>query len=312
MTNRKALGMTAVLLGMVMVWNGCSAVQVRDRTYLQAIEVKNADQTEVQLHDFETPGILSETAGDNLDAALQKASVFIGKELFLGHLELIAYASPAFTERLSQCMEEYRLSPACKVLGLTKGQTLEETDTQHLMEQLRRAEDSGLFPETDLFSVQRELEGTGGTALMPVLTRDGDFAAAVVTAKQFCGVVSEKAAAGLCWLRGDNYPKQLALSEKENFDISYGTIRLSAYAEDDHVAVTAVVHLQGKGDFDQAAALIKSQCQAAITETVKECHADVFDIEACLRSQCYAYLEKTTWDEVLKNITFEIQVVDRL
>ncbi len=308
----KIFGMAAVLISVVFLCSGCSAVQVRDRAYLQAIEVNTDDRaTFLQLHDFETEGLLAEGDGKNFDSALQNASVPLGKELFLGHLELIAYGVPSCTARLSQWMDDYRLSPSCKVLGISTQETLREKDTLLLTEQLRRAENSGILPKTDLFTILRELDGASGTALMPIT--DGDkFAVAVVTAEDSLGLLSEEAAVGLCWLRGDNYPEQLALSENESYAVSYGAIRTTADIVGGHAVVHAVVHLRGEGDFEKTAALVKKQCEAAIRETVEQKQADVFDIEACLRSHCYAYMTKTPWDEVLEQLVFEVQVVERL
>lgn len=311
MRNERFYGAAAILIGIAVLFGGCSSVQVRDRAYLQAMEINENEAVEVQLHDFQTEGVLAAGNGKNLDSALQSTSVQLGKELFLGHLELIACAAPSCTAMLSKWMEDYRLSPACKVLGLPQQITLEERDTLRLTEQLRRAENSGILPETSLFTILRELDGAGGTALMPVFDEE-EFTAAIVTEDGFSDVLSEEAVTGLCWLRGENYPEQLAISADESYAVSYSAVRLYAKMNDGHAVVTAAVHLRGEGDFDKAAALVKSQCEAAVQETVENQQADVFDLEACLQSQCYEYVTTTPWNEVMEHLTVEVQVMERL
>ena len=60
-------------------------------------------------------------------------------------------------------MSDYRLSPACKIVGLPDNTTLAETDTSELTQQLRQAETRGMLPETDLFTILREWDSASGT-----------------------------------------------------------------------------------------------------------------------------------------------------
>ena len=127
---------TAVLL----CSSGCTATQVRDRAYLQAMELQTPQTPTVQLHDFHTEKTAVSGDGATLADAIINAAVPAGKDLFLGHLELIAYQDPAYGAQLDQLMSDYRLSPACKIVGLPDGTTLAETDTSELTQQLRQAE----------------------------------------------------------------------------------------------------------------------------------------------------------------------------
>ena len=105
---------TAVLL----CSSGCTATQVRDRAYLQAMELQTPQTPTVQLHDFHTEKTAVSGDGATLADAITNAAVPAGKDLFLGHLELIAYQDPAYGAQLDQLMSDYRLSPACKIVGL--------------------------------------------------------------------------------------------------------------------------------------------------------------------------------------------------
>lgn len=286
---------------------GCSAVQVRDRTYLQALELKQEDELIVQLHDFQEPVAIAESTGESVENALAKSAVVTGKELFLGHLELIAYADPSFSAQLDAWMTQYRLSPSCQVLGLAAGETLEDQDTALMVEQLQYAQENGLMPKTNLYTILREFAGSSETALMPFLS-NGGFSAAVITKNNFCGSLSADAVAGLCWLRDDSYPNEIALSNGENYFLTSASTRLSAEVRDNHIAVTIFIRIQGDGEFSKAADVIQIQCKAAIQETVIERHADVFDLEACLKSQCYHYIVDKGWEEAISNATFTIEI----
>ncbi|MFR3812069.1 MAG: hypothetical protein ACLTXT_06390 [Ruminococcus callidus] len=109
---------TAVLL----CGSGCTATQVRDRAYLQAMELQTPQTPTVQLHDFHTEN--RRLRGRcNACRCHHKCRCPAGKDLFLGHLELIAYQDPAYGAQLDQLMSDYRLSPACKIVGLPDGTT---------------------------------------------------------------------------------------------------------------------------------------------------------------------------------------------
>ena len=239
---------TAVLL----CGSGCTATQVRDRAYLQAMELQTPQTPTVQLHDFHTEKTAVSGDGATLADAITNAAVPAGKDLFLGHLELIAYQDPAYGAQLDQLMSDYRLSPACKIVGLPDGTTLAETDTSELTQQLRQAETKGMLPETDLFTILREWDSASGTALLPLVTADG-FSAAVVTKEKVVMALSEDAIAGLCWLRGDNFPGQITASGGEAFHVTSARTQLSAEEKQDRIRVTAAVTLHGSGDSDAAA-----------------------------------------------------------
>ena len=146
-------GLTAAVL---LLCTGCAATQVRDRAYLQAIELRSPDTPTVLLHDFHESKAIAYGKGSSVSQAVANAAVPVGKTLFLGHLELIAYENPAFGEQLDDLMQQYRLSPACKVACSDDGITLAQEDTTKTVEQLRQAEHAGQLPETDLFTILRE------------------------------------------------------------------------------------------------------------------------------------------------------------
>ena len=72
--------------------------------------------------------------------------------------------------------------------------------------------------------------------------------------------------------------------------------------------VTAAIFLEGEGDFEAASQEIARLCQAAFRETVSEYHADVFDVEPCLWSQCYKDMEQSDWKTAAGQMHFSVQV----
>lgn len=286
---------------------GCNAVQVRDRTYLQAIELQHVSEPVLQIHDFTTEGALASGTGKTIPSALSAAAVPVGNSLFLGHLELIAYQDTAFGGALEQLAADHRLSPACKVLLLSQNQTLEQLDTSQLTQQLQQAEENGVLPKTDLFTILGEWDGSSGTALLPILTKDG-FSAAVCTRTQLCAVLSQDAVAGLCWLRDCQTPEEITLGEKKSYSVHSASVRRTASETSDGAEITYHIRLKGAGDGAAAAKRIRQQCEAAIQETVTVCHGDVLEWEACLWNQCYSYTAETNWEKILSQLSFSVDV----
>ncbi|MCD7959195.1 MAG: hypothetical protein LUF89_06880 [Ruminococcus sp.] len=311
MVHRKAacLWSLALLFGTA---TGCGSVEVRERTYLQAVEVDatQSDAVSLQLHDFFSSDPIAICTGDSLSAVLSQSAVQTGKSLFFGHLELLAYSCIDRQQNLSQWMEDFRLSPSCQVLGLAQGVSLEQTNTTLLVEQLQYAQESGVISTTNLFSILKELSGSSGMALIPVYENDS-ISMAIVTEESFCGFLSTDAVKGLCFLRGDAYPTFVELPQGDSYKINVAHTEMDAVETNDGITVTITVTLDGVGNFDIVAATIQAQCNAAIEETITAFSADVFGLEACFQSQCYGYFENVQWEQAVSSAVFEIVVKEK-
>ena len=79
----------SLLLCLSLCCSGCSATQVKDRLYLQSLELSNYRYPTVQLHAFQSEEADCSGSGSTLSAALESAEIPAGKSLFLGHLELL-------------------------------------------------------------------------------------------------------------------------------------------------------------------------------------------------------------------------------
>ena len=138
------------------------------------------------------------------------------------------------------------------------------------------------------------------------MTEDG-FSAAIATKTNLSAALSPDAVSGLCWLRGDNYPEQFS-TESGSYTVSSAKTQLSAEKLPDGFHVTAAIFLEGEGDFEAASQEIARLCQAAFRETVSKYHADVFDVEPCLWSQCYKDMEQSDWKTAAGQMHFSVQV----
>ncbi len=163
------------------------------------------------------------------------------------------------------------------------------------------------MPQTNLYTILKELAGASASAVMPIYS-NGAFSAAIITETQLHENLSADAIAGLCWLRGDAYPSVITLPNGENYFVTSASTQLTAKQVENHAEITVSITMRGDGSFQEAAEIVQQQCETAIAETVTQCHADVFGLEACLRSQCYQYVTAVSWEEVLSNVTFSVEI----
>lgn len=294
----------SLLLASTLFLSGCSATQVKDRLYLQSIELSHARHPTVQLHAFAADQADYSGSGVTLHAALEDAEIPAGRELFLGHLELLCLQDTAFVGQLTELLQSYRLSSGCKVIYTTR--SLESVNTETLLESLEREEQNGRLPETDLLTILKELSNSSHTALLPYCLTTG-FSLVLIQPNGVKGTLSNEAIEGLCWLRGENYPERVSVSYEEqasDFFIENATTKLTAAVDSGIPVVTVSITLQGKGDAVALREQLEAACQAAEEETVKKYKADVIGLEACLRQQCYELYAEQDWEGLLHTVTF--------
>ena len=69
----------SLLLCLSLCCSGCSATQVKDRLYLQSLELSNYRYPTVQLHAFQSEEADCSGSGSTLSAALESAEIPAGK-----------------------------------------------------------------------------------------------------------------------------------------------------------------------------------------------------------------------------------------
>lgn len=294
----------SLLLAGTIFLSGCSVTQVKDRFYLQAIELSHYRYPTVQLHAFTSDQADCTGSGTTLHAALEDAEIPAGRELFLGHLELLCLQDTAFAGQLTELLQSYRLSSGCKVIYTAH--SLESVNTEELLENLKQEEQNGRLPKTELMTILKELSNSSGTALLPFCLTTG-FSLILIQPDGAKGTLSNEAIQGLCWIRGENYPERVSISEEEqasDFFIEHAATKLTATVNSGIPVVTVSITIQGKGDAVALREQLETACQAAEEETVKKYKADVIGLEACLRQQCYELYAEQNWDGILHTVNF--------
>ncbi len=153
---------------------GCTTetTEVRERMYIQCMVFEeNSEKTVLTLYPFEGAGEPLSGSGKTIYEAVEDAAVRGGKDVFLGHTELLCFKSPGFTEKLQSCLTEYRLSPSCKILYLHETDLPPDTDTTLLTDSLTLEMEKSRIPKTDLFTVLSNEEES--VMLIPALTKKG-------------------------------------------------------------------------------------------------------------------------------------------
>lgn len=308
---RKFFGV--IFCACTLLCTGCSrsVTEVRDRMYIQGAAFGGSRTlTELTLYPFEGTGETLSGEGLTMAAAVEETSVKSGKSVFMGHLELLCFDRASFTDSMQECMEEYRLSPACKLLYLHETELPEGIDTTLLTDQLRQEEENGRIPETDLFHVLSECAGGDGTALVPALTEKG-LAMCILDGEEVLGTLSDHAVQGLCWIRGENYPKRISVAGNDsmvNYEVYSAQTELSAEIRNGIPHVTVTIRIRGSGNSEAAKRLIKASCSIAIEEAVKDMHADVIGLDACLRKDCPEYYAQQDFETAKFAAVFDVVV----
>jgi hypothetical protein len=299
------------LLPLLLCSTGCTATQVKDRLYLQALELSQATQPSVQLHPFSTSSESTSTysgRGATLATALEATEISSGKSLFLGHLELLCLHDAAFVGELPDLIQSYQLSFGCKAIYTSN--TLTDTDTEALLESLKQEEQNGRLPETDLLSILKESSGTTGIALMPIRITNR-FSMVLIQPDGIQGTLSSDAVQGLCFLRGKNYPDHITVSTDDttsDFFITHAITKYHAVIANGIPIVTVSLTLWGTGDADALQTRLETICEAAETETVTQYRADVIGLEDCIRQQCYAFYQEQDWNSILHTVQFQNEI----
>lgn len=170
---RHLLNFTACLMAIASL-TGCvtDTTEVRERMYIQCMVLDESDdKTFLKLYPFEGNGEPVTGSGASIYEAVEDAAVRSGKDVFLGHTELLCFKDTDFTETLLSCLTEYRFSPSCRLLYLHQIDLPDGTDTTLLTDSLTIEMEKGRIPETDLFTVLSKHDVND--ILLPALTENG-------------------------------------------------------------------------------------------------------------------------------------------
>lgn len=296
----------------ILFLTGCKKnyTEVRDREYVQSAVFMDNGKISLALYPFEEEGRVSYGSGSDISEALGDSEVTAGREMFMGHLELLCFDSPDFTEELESCLFDYRISPGCRLLYLYGSGLSEDCDTTQLTDRLTMEEKKGNIPKTDLFHVLSESKGVDNTMLVPVLTNRG-IAMCILKKGSKPYVLTERAAEGLCWLRGENYPERVYIEGNngtESYEIDSARTDISVIIEQGIPHANVKIRIKGRGNGQAAESVITALCKDAERETIKRAKADVIGFGKYLARDCPEYYEANDFETAKWAVVFEYDV----
>lgn len=291
---------------------GCKKnyTEVRDREYVQSAVFKDNGGTSLALYPFEEEGRVSYGSGANISDALENASVIAGHEIFMGHLELLCFDRTDYADELESCLFDYRISPSCRLIYLYNTQLPEECDTTLLTDRIEMEEEKGHIPKTDLFHVLSEMSVRDETALVPAAAERG-MVMCILKKGGSPYILSERAAEGLCWLRGENYPERVYIKGNngtETYEIDSARTEISVRIEKGIPHAEVKIRIKGRGNGQAAESVITALCKDAERETLKRAKADVIGFGKYLARDCPEYYGANDFETAKWAAVFEYDV----
>lgn len=124
---------------------------VSRRAYVRTAAI---DGTTLTLAFFSGEAPVSVSA-DDLEKAKSKAEVEIGKEIFVGHTELILLSDCNSREILEHIFRQWKPSPSCMILEINEngGEAIKNRDPEELTGAVKVAIEQGKLPECDIINV---------------------------------------------------------------------------------------------------------------------------------------------------------------
>ena len=164
-----------LLAAAALCFTGCSSNGlVHDKNYVRAASVTSGSEVEVTFSFFsEDQPPLTVSAGD-LDSALDAAQLSTGKTLFTGFTELLIINSDTPAELLEYMLDEWTVSPTCKVAYSSSGsELLMDSSAEKLRGSVEEAVRLGTAPDSDIVTVLKELltDGSAELAALPDTTK---------------------------------------------------------------------------------------------------------------------------------------------
>lgn len=94
-------------------------------------------------------------SADDLEKAKSKAEIEVGKEIFVGHTELILLSDCDSREILEYIFRQWKPSPSCMVLNVSEngGEAVKNRDPEELSGAVKIAVEQGKLPECDIINV---------------------------------------------------------------------------------------------------------------------------------------------------------------
>ncbi len=291
----------AALLLPLLLLTGCSSETFSDRLYTRAIGLTDRSGLQMSVQVFEEDGCRTVQA-QNIEEALRLEQAIAGGRVFVGHTELLCLDGTCTLEEAQSLFFGQGLSPGCKLLYAEPETYLKNTDSTAAVHTLRMAERNGLTPVADLSTALEEWLGAWKTALVPSSTDELPTFILLHTDGSF-SKLSEKAAAGMRWLRRNTGSFSVAL-DGGKIETSVSRIRLYRYTTDDVLCYEVHIRTQSSQEKQRQALAeqVQEECEAAVGEMLAA-RADVIGMQDVLERNGKTLDENIPKVQVTVNVT---------
>lgn len=334
-TNPKKRVLFKIILISIPFWcmlmlSGCfstSSIEVRDRSFVQAIGIGGEDTPTVALSIFagkdEEPDIYT-GKGTTIFEAIADAECSQQKNLFIGHIELIALDEGNIRGHLESLLTNNHISPGCITFFSQENpqEVFKSENSRDLLDRISINSKNGVISQRSISYVLEDLLGMDNAAAIPVY--DGEaLRMGIIDNDSVITILSEEEAQGLSWLSGTinthTMPVETDSDTIINIRISNASARVDTVVEDGKIASVFQITfsasvLEKNYEIEDIKGLaedkIKALCRSAVLRTASELGVDVFNIEKSIKAADFNFYSqnKENAEQLLKSINFEFDV----
>lgn len=322
----KALCLT---LSLPLILSGCnnSAIEVRDRAFIQAIGIDGEENPSVVVsifgNDDNEDYSIYGGEGKTIFEAIADAETKQDKNLFIGHIELIALGKRNLREDLEILLSNSHISPSCTVVysDMNAGEIISDKNSWDLLETIKIKSKNGYISRKSVINVLDDLLGSDKAAAIPII-EDDEINMAIIGENGLKGILTKTESQGLSWLSESIKTLTLPIEmENEIINLRVESVKSRVTSAIDGNKITTTFYISFTGDVleknytleqisESAQQTITSLCQSAVQRTVHSLNVDVLNIEKSIKAADYNfYIEnKDNWSEMLKSVNFKYEV----
>ena len=322
----KALCLT---LSLPLILSGCnnSAIEVRDRAFIQAIGIDGEENPSVVVsifgNDDNEDYSIYGGEGKTIFEAIADAETKQDKNLFIEHIELIALGKRNLREDLEILLSNSHISPSCTVVysDMNAGEIISDKNSWELLETIKIKSKNGYISRKSVINVLDDLLGSDKAAAIPII-EDDEINMAIIGENGLKGILTKTESQGLSWLSESIKTLTLPIEmENEIINLRVESVKSRVTSAIDGNKITTTFYISFTGDVleknytleqinESAQQTITSLCQSAVQRTVHSLNVDVLNIEKSIKAADYNfYIEnKDNWSEMLKSVNFKYEI----
>lgn len=325
--SRKIKSPLAVLLCTApLIFSGCSnsAIEVRDRAFVQAIGIDGFQKPVVAVSIFgDEENSTFEGSGATVFEAISNAEANQSRNLFIGHIELIAIGKSSTKETLEALMTNNRITPSCSIVYCddSAADLIADKSSLDLLETVKIKSKSGIISKRSISAVLDDMLGSDNAAAIPIVSGN-EISMAVIDENGLIDTLSKDEALGLSWLCSSIKTLTMPVETGEkpvNLRIENVKTKVSSSIDGKKIKVNFSISFNGtvlekNVNIDSikniAKEKIRTLCQSAVSKTVNELSVDVLSIEKSVKAADFNfYLDnKDNFNQLLSNAEFEYDI----